>query len=61
MMYAIETFSNMTMVIAVYWGMMILFTFTTDFLIEEMDISMMFFIFFGCSALSLVYFFKKMI
>jgi hypothetical protein len=49
------------MVIAAYWGVMVLFTCTTDYFIEEMDISAMFFVFFACSALSLVYFCKKMV
>ena len=61
MMYAIESFADLTVVIAAYWGVMVIFTFTTDFLIEEMDISLMFFIFFACSALSLAYFCRRMV
>lgn len=34
MMYAIETLANLTMVVGVYWGMMVAFSFSTDYLIE---------------------------
>lgn len=33
MMYAVETLSNLQLVIQVYWGLMIILTLTTDILI----------------------------
>lgn len=61
MMYAVETLSNIQLVIQVYWGLMILLTLTTDILIETIGLPIMFGIFFICSLLSLKFFHKKMI
>lgn len=61
MMYAVETLSNLQLIIQIYWGLMIAVTLTVDLLIEEVSIPIMFGIFFISSALCLRFFHKKMI
>lgn len=61
MIYAVETMSNLQIVIQTYWGLMVVLTLTTDLLIEEVGLPIMFGIFFVGSALCLRYFQQKMI
>lgn len=61
MMYAVETLSNLQLIIQIYWGLMIVVTLTIDLLIEEVSIPIMFGMFFLSSALCLKFFHKKMV
>lgn len=61
MMYAVETLSNLQLIIQIYWGLMIVLTLTIDLLIEEVNIPIMFGIFFICSCACLRFFQKKMV
>ena len=49
------------MVIKIYWGLMLVFTLTTDVLIEEVGVSIMFGVFLGFSVGSFFFFRSKMV
>ena len=61
MMYAIEALLNMQLILKIYWGLMVLFTLSTNILIERISISVMFGIFFVCSLISFIFFYCKIV
>jgi MFS family permease len=61
MLYAVEALLSIQMILKIYWGLMIVFTLTTDLLIEEVSVTIMFGVFFGFSLISFLFFRKKMV
>lgn len=61
MLYAVEALEDLKPVIISYWALNLIITFSSDFLIESVGISIMFTIFAVCTLLCLLFFSRYLV